>query len=74
MHDTQQHDNNIHDGIFNNPFHFTPLKAATNSPFSPPPQILHFHCFQFLMGITVVPKEIKENSYAKLFFLGGGGW
>ena len=25
------------------------------------------------MGITVVPKEIKENSYAKLFFGGGGG-
>ena len=45
MHDTQQHDNNIHDGIFNNPFHFTPLKAATNSPFSPPAPNFAFPLF-----------------------------
>ena len=29
------------------------------------PQILHKHCFQFLLGITVVPREIKDNTYAK---------
>ena len=29
------------------------------------PQILHNHCFQFLLGITVVPGEIKDNTYAK---------
>ena len=37
------------------------------------PQILHNHCFQFLLGITVVPREIEENGYANFFFLGGGG-
>ena len=31
-----------------------------------PPKILHNHCFQFLLGITVVPREIKND-------LGGGG-
>ena len=40
-----------------------------------PFQILHKNCFQFLLGITVVPKERKSNVYAfiYLFFSGGGG-
>ena len=29
------------------------------------PQILHKHCFQFLLGLTMVPRENKNNSYAK---------
>ena len=33
------------------------------------PIILHKHCFQFLLGITVVPKGIEDNGYAK--FWGG---
>ena len=40
------------------------------------PQILHNHCFQFLLGITVVPREIKNKGYAILFLVGrrrGGG-
>ena len=32
-----------------------------------PPKVLHNHCFQFLLGITVVPREYKENSYAKIW-------
>ena len=32
-----------------------------------PPQILHNHCFQFLLGVTVVPREIIDNGYAKLW-------
>ena len=36
-----------------------------------PPKILHNYCFQFLLGNTVVPREIEENGYA--FFLGGEG-
>ena len=36
-----------------------------------PPRILHKNCFQFLLGITVVSREIKNDSYA--FFWGGGG-
>ena len=39
------------------------------------PEILHNHCFQFLLGITVLsrPKRNRRsyNDYAK--FLGGGG-
>ena len=29
------------------------------------PQILHKHCFQFLLGLTIVPREYKNNAYAK---------
>ena len=32
-----------------------------------PPKILQNHCFQFLLGITVVPKEIQDNGYAKFW-------
>ena len=37
----------------------------------PPPEILHKLCFQFFLDacIRVVPREIKDNGYAKL--LGG---
>ena len=28
---------------------------------------LHNHCFQFLLGITIVPREIEGNGYAKLW-------
>ena len=29
------------------------------------PQILHKHCFQFLLGLTMVPTENRNNAYAK---------
>ena len=29
------------------------------------PQILHKHCFQFLLGLTMVPRENKNYAYAK---------
>ena len=29
------------------------------------PQILHKHCFQFLLGLIMVPRENKNNAYAK---------
>ena len=29
------------------------------------PQILHKHCFQFLLGLTMVPRENKNNAYPK---------
>ena len=32
-----------------------------------PLKILHNHCFQFLLGITVVPREIEHNGYAKFW-------
>ena len=31
------------------------------------PIILHNHCFQLLLGITVVPREIEDNGYAKFW-------
>ena len=34
-------------------------------PPPPPPQILHHRCFQFLPGITAVPREIEDNGYAQ---------
>ena len=37
------------------------------------PQILRKHCFQFLLGLTMVPRENKNNAYSKLGG-GGGGW
>ena len=39
----------------------------------PPPskEKLHNHCFQFLLGIKVIPSKIEDNGYVK--FGGGGG-
>ena len=36
-----------------------------NSALCLSPQILHKHCFQFLLGLTLVPRENKDNAYAK---------
>ena len=33
-----------------------------------PSKILHKHCFQFLLGLTIIPREIENSAYAK--FLG----
>ena len=30
-----------------------------------PSKILHEHCFQFLLGSLLVPRENKNNTYAK---------
>ena len=38
---------------------------------SPPTQILHDHCLQFLLGITVVPGEIEDNKTMVMQFFGG---
>ena len=43
----------------------------------PPTQILHDHCLQFLLGITIVPiREIEDNKTMVMhfFLVGGGGW
>ena len=31
------------------------------------PEILHNCCFQFLLSITVVPREIEDNGYASFW-------
>ena len=33
----------------------------------PPPQILQNLCFSFLLDITAIPREIKNNAYAKFW-------
>ena len=33
----------------------------------PPQKKLHNCCFQLLLGIKVVPREIEDNGYAKLW-------
>ena len=31
------------------------------------PQILHKHCFQFLLGVKMAPRETENNAYAKFW-------
>ena len=38
-----------------------------------PPKNLHNHCFQFLLGLRIVPRETENNGYAKLWRGRGGG-
>ena len=38
-----------------------------NNASSLPPKILRNHCFQFILGITVAPREIEDNGYAKFW-------
>ena len=42
------------------------------TPFPPPPQILHDHCLQFFLGITVVPRDEDKKTRVFFFFFGGG--
>jgi len=32
-----------------------------------PPKVLHKHCFQFLLGFTIVPRELENNTSAKFW-------
>ena len=31
------------------------------------PKILHKHCFQFLLGVKMAPRETENNAYAKFW-------
>ena len=33
----------------------------------PPRLFLHSHCFHFLLGLTMIPRENKNNTYAKFW-------
>ena len=50
------------------------MTVFTDAPMSPPPKKkkknLRNHCFQFPLGIIVVPREIEDSGYA-IFFCGG---
>ena len=44
------------------------LPSCTLFPPSPcPPQILHNLSFSFLLGITIIQREIENNAYAKFW-------
>ena len=45
-------------------YHFSHYK---NTPRFNTSQILHYHGFQILLGITVVPREIEDNANAKFW-------
>ena len=32
-----------------------------------PPKVLHKHCFHFLLGFTIFPRELENNTYAKFW-------
>ena len=47
---------------------FPSLSNACHAGYNTPcllPQIFYNLCFQFLLDITVVPREVEENAYAK---------
>ena len=31
------------------------------------PKILHKHCFQFVLGVKMAPRETENNAYAKFW-------
>ena len=43
-------------------------------PTPPKPKKLHNLCFSFPLGITALPREMRNNDYATFFLGGGGGW
>ena len=51
----------------------TPLPHFRNATYPPPPQNLHNLCFSFLLGITTVPRETENNTYANFFLKGVRG-
>ena len=64
--------------ICNGTFHFVSpgiishlyiSQKATNLP----SKILHYHCFQFLLGRLIHRKKMKNKGYARFFFFFGGG-
>ena len=48
------------------------LHISHNAPYLAS-QILHKHCFQFLIGRLLYPGEMKNKGHAIFFFFGGGG-
>ena len=38
-----------------------------HNTFCCPPEILHKHCFQFLLGLTITPREFENYAYAKFW-------
>ena len=52
-------------------FLFATLKKYNNS-FVQQPRAFHNHCFQFVLGLRIVPRETENNGYAKRRKRGGG--
>ena len=39
----------------------------SNSTLCLPLKILHYHCFQFLLGLAIAPREIENSAYAQFW-------
>ena len=67
---------NLHTGhVGENALYATSTFAIMHLICTPPPPPTHppiMHNLSFLLGITAVPREIKNNAFKKTFFLGGG--
>ena len=46
----------------------SPIIHLGSPPPPPPKKVLHNFCFSFPLGIAVVPGEIEDNTYAKVFW------
>ena len=44
---------------------YAPSLPPLPSPAPRPPNIVHNHCSQFLLRITVIPRQNEDNGYAK---------
>ena len=56
--------------VYYSPFSHKPcctLLTPLPPPLPPKKKKLHKHCFQFLLSISVIAREIKGNSYAKFW-------
>jgi len=56
--------------IIDCPVRYLQVFAITTSPtlhLVCPPKILHNLCFPFLLGVTVVPRETEDDTYAKFW-------
>ena len=65
-------------GLWHSPMVIRHFHISHNAPYPPPPtpppkKKLHNLCFSFLLGITTVPRETENNTYADFFFGGGAG-
>ena len=48
--------------------HLPPTQPQPHPPLPPPQKKqIHDHCFQFLLGITVISRDIEDNAYANVW-------
>ena len=64
-------------GLWHSPMAIRHFHISHNAPYPrplpPPKKNLHNLCFSFLLGITTVPRETENNTYANFFWEGVRG-